>query len=287
MKIRNKFLRYTVYLLLAAVITGTAYFYLGFFGNPVSKLLCKNTAENYVAENYPDCYVEKRGYNFKDGNYFANIQKEGSPDTNFFVYTDWLGNLRYDSYESYVSSGHNTVNRMMMEYRDLLREALPRESVDYTLDIFYGDILNDYYGKEFHNYSTEPDSSAYMPQEEIILDKEYDYTDIGYKYGYVCLYVCDEDVSVQRAAEILLDVKERLDKNNIGFYYIDFVLQLPRQKDGAPNEDERRINIDYFRWDDIYEEGLADRVQTAHDRLTAYYAQMDAQKTAEFKAAGN
>jgi len=284
-KIKNKYIRYMLYLVIAAVAGTALYFYLGFFGNPVSKLLIKNSAEKYVAENYPDCYVERRGYNFKDGRYFANIQKENSPDTNFFVYADWLGNIDYDSYESYVTSGHNTANRMMMEYRDLLRGAIPRESVDYSLDIFHGDILNGYYGKELYNYSTETDSSACMPQEEIILDKEYDYTDISYKYGYMCLYVNDDDVSVERAREILLDVKEKLNKNNIGFRYIDFVLTLPRDADGTPNDDEHRINIELFPWEDIYEEGLEERVQIAHDELTAYYAEMDAQKTAEFKAA--
>ena len=34
-----------------------------------------------------------------------------------------------------------------------------------------------------------------------------------------------------------------------------------------------------INWDDIYEEGLRERVQTAHDLLTEYYAEMDAQKT--------
>ena len=73
----------------------------------------------------------------------------------------------------------------------------------------------------------------------------------------------------------MLTVKEKLDKNNIGFYYIDFVLQKPRQEDGMPSEDETRINIDYFKWDDIYADGLEERVQTAHDKLTAYYATED------------
>ena len=69
-----------IFLTIAIItLTGVAlYFYLGFFGNPISKILCKNTAEEYVAENYPHCYVNSRGYNFKDGNYFANIQCETS-----------------------------------------------------------------------------------------------------------------------------------------------------------------------------------------------------------------
>ena len=274
-KSTKKVLKVVAGILLVAVISVAIYFYIGFFGNPVSKLLMKNSAEKYVEENYPDCYVNSWGYNFKDGKYFANIQKEGSPDTNFFVYADWLGNIGYDSYESYVTSGHNTANRMMMEYRDLLRAAIPQEDVDYTLDIFYGDILNDYYGKDFYNGSSE--KGRYMPQEEIILDKQYDYSDISYKYGYVCLYVWDEEVSVSRAGEILLDVKSRLDNKGLGFYCIDFVLEKPKNEDGTRN-DEERINMDYFLWDDIYAEGLEDRIQTAHDELTAYYAKIDAEK---------
>ena len=272
----KRYLKLFAIILAVILISVVLYFYLGFFGNPVSKLLMKNSAEKYVVENYPDCHIENVGYNFKDGRYFANIQKEGSVDTNFFVYADWLGNISYDSYESYVTSGHNTANRMMMEYRDMLENAVPKQDVDYTIDIFYGDILNDYYGKEFHKLNAY--DAAYMPQEEIILDKQYDYTDIGYKYGYVCLYVWDENVSVSRAAEILLDVKQRLDSQNIGFYCIDFVLKLPKNEDGTPNDDDRQINMDYFLWDDIYADGLEDRIQTAHDELTAYYAKLDAEK---------
>ena len=272
----KRYLKLFAIILAVILISVVLYFYLGFFGNPVSKIHCKNTAEKYVAENYPDCHIENVGYNFKDGRYFANIQKEGSVDTNFFVYADWLGNISYDSYESYVTSGHNTANRMMLEYRDMLENAVPKQDVDYTIDIFYGDILNDYYGKEFHNLNAY--DAAYMPQEEIMLDKQYDYTDIGYKYGYVCLYAEDTDVSVSRAAEILLDLKSRLDSQNLGFYCIDFVLELPRKTDGSPNDDETRINIDYFLWDDIYADGLEDRIQSAHDDLTAYYAKLDTEK---------
>ena len=235
--------------------------------------VANHAAEKYVAQNYPNCYIENVGYNFKDGTYFANIQKEESIDTNFYVRFDWWGNLIDDAYDSYVTSGHNTTNRMFVEYRALLDEALPQDSVDFTLDIFYGDILTEYWGKDLSQIDS--DDVAYMPMEEIIVDKQYDYADISYKYGRVCLYADHEDVSIEKACEILLTVKEKLDAKNIGFYYIDFVLQKPRDKDGMPNQDETRINIDYFKWDDIYTEGLEERVQTAHDKLTAYYESED------------
>ena len=275
----KKILKILAIIIVVAVLGVALWFYLGFFGNPVSKMLANHSAEKYVAQNYPDCYIENVGYNFKDGRYFANIQKEESIDTNFYVRFDWWGNLIDDAYESYVTSGHNTSNRLFMEYRALLDEALPQDGVDFTLDIFYGDILTEYWGKD--TSGMEHDDIAYMPMEELILDKQYDYTDISYKYGRVCLYANHEDVSVEKACEILLTVKEKLDKNNIGFYYIDFVLQKPRQEDGMPNQDETRINIDYFKWDDIYEEGLEERVQAAHDKLAAYYEYMDSQKFAD------
>ena len=272
----KKFLKILIRMVVVAVLGIALWFYLGFFGNPVSKMLASHSAEKYVAQNYPNCYIENVGYNFKDGKYFANIQKEESADTNFFVYFDWLGNVTHDAYEGYVTSGHNTANRLFMEYRALLDEALPQESVDFTLDIFYGDILTEYYGKDVG--SIDEDDIVCMPMEELILDKQYDYTDISYKYGRVCLYANHEDVSIEKACEILLTVKEKLDKNDIGFYYIDFVLEKPRDKDGMPSQDETRINIDYFKWDDIYADGLEERVQTAHDKLTAYYATEDAKK---------
>ncbi|MBR5520555.1 MAG: hypothetical protein IKU54_01015 [Oscillospiraceae bacterium] len=276
---KGKILKYIAVILLTLILGIGLYFYIGFFGNPISKVLANHSAEKYMAENYPNCYIENVGYNFKDGRYFANIQKEESIDTNFFVYFDWLGNVTYDAYESYVTKGHNTVNRMFMEYRALLDEIITPDSVDFTIDILYGDILTEYYGKDTSILPADEITS--MPMEEVVVDKQYDYTELGYKYGYVCLYACDEDVSVERACEILLDVKEKLDKNNIGFKYIDFVLQKPRQADGMLNQDESRVHVNYFNWDDIYEEGLWERVQTAHDLLTEYYAEMDAQKTAE------
>ena len=261
----------------AAVFAVVLYFALAFFGNPVSKMLCRISAEKYVEENYPDCYIDRVGYNFKDGNFFANIKKDGSVDTNFYVYTDWFGNIGYDAYESYVSSGHNTQTRMFMEYRALLDDALPQKNVDYTLDIFFGDIVHEGIYEKYA-YETYTGKIAGMPQEELVLDKEYDYYDIGYRYGHVTLYALHEEVSLEKACEILLDVKEKLNGKGLGFYSIDFVLQKPRKRDGTPSDDEARINVNYFLWDDIYEEGLKDRVQTAHESLEKYYAEEDAKK---------
>jgi hypothetical protein len=263
-------------IVLAAIVAGfLLWFYLAFFGNPISKALAKNSAEKYIKENYPDCYIENSDYNFKDGTYFANIQKKNSIDTNFYLTFDWWGNLEHDSYDNYVTSGHNTANRLMMEYRELLREAIPQKEVDFELDIFYGDILTEYWGKEISEMA--PDDSAYMPMEELLLDKKYDYAEVSPKYGHVVLYAMHENVSFDKAAEILLLIKERLANANLSFRYIDFVLEKPRNEDGTRDWEER-INVKNFSWDDIYEIDLEERISIAHEKLEAYYAKLDTEK---------
>ena len=50
----KRYLKLFAVILDGLLLSVVLYFYLGFFGNPVSKLLMKNSAEKYVAENYPD-----------------------------------------------------------------------------------------------------------------------------------------------------------------------------------------------------------------------------------------
>ena len=42
--------------------------------------------------------------------------------------------------------------------------------------------------------------------------------------------------------------------------------------------EEGSIWIQDFRYEDIYEEDLADRIQAAHDALEAYFAEQDAKE---------
>ena len=73
-----------------------------------------------------------------------------------------------------------------------------------------------------------------------------------------------------------MDVKENLAENDLGFYAIDFVLLEPINEDNTWNNERKQININTFMYTDIYEDGLSERVQTAHELLTEYYRQQEA-----------
>ena len=99
---------------------------------------------------------------------------------------------------------------------------------------------------------------------------------LGKVSGHLVLYVRNEEVSVEKAAEILLEVKRLMDAGGVSFYAIDLVLEYPRAEDGTKKREGRVETMD-FLYADIYEEGLAERVNAANDAATAYYEKMDAE----------
>ncbi len=252
------------------------YFVIAFLWNPVSRLLCKHSAEKYVEQNYPGYIVEKSGYNFKDGNYYAHIDQPDQLDAQFYIYMDWLGNVTYDNFDFYVASKHNTYNRIYMEYRDLVRDAL--ENTKYNLTLIGGDIYHiGNYELEFGSISN-PDK-VFMPDEEVVAEKLFNYEDLGKDYGAVLVWAEEADVSYENAARIVLDLKESLDKAGVKFYYMDFYLRPPRNEDGTVNVEG--IQFEGFRYTDIYAEGLEERIKAAKEQRTRFYEEMDKQREKE------
>lgn len=114
-------------LLALALIALVLFVANSFMGNPLSALLATRTAEEYVAQTYPqlDCTVERARYNFKFGEYLADVQSKTSGDTRFIVYLRG-GRVLYDDYESRVTEGWNTLSRMEDEYSQLVVSLLQR-----------------------------------------------------------------------------------------------------------------------------------------------------------------
>ena len=113
-----------------------------------------------------------------------------------------------------------------------------------------------------------------MILDKVELDKKYDIRELAKKAGYLIIYVEDDTVTVERAAEVLLELKEVFDRRNVPFYAIDFVLEYPRKEEGGTTK-EGRINVEGFLYSDIYEEGLVERVRIADEELNAYYEEQD------------
>lgn len=61
--------RIIISVLLPIVFLVGTYLANAFMGNPISRILAAQTAKDYVAQRYPDFYVEDLGYDFKTGGY--------------------------------------------------------------------------------------------------------------------------------------------------------------------------------------------------------------------------
>lgn len=274
----KKWLKIAALVAALAIIAGLCVFANALVGNPVSKWLAKRTAEKHLEEVYGDTdfVIEKIGFNFKDTDYYVHIMSPSSEDSSFSLRIDMFGNLKLDTYESRVLGGGNTQNRLYMEYRELVDTVLEAPDYPFTTFIAYGDLQ---VGFAPSDIEIEEDRwpEGYLVLDKVELDKKYDIAELAEKAGHLVIYVEDEEVTVERAAEVLLELKDLFDRKNVPFVSIDFVLEYPRKPEGG-NTKEGRVNVEGFLYSDIFEEGLVERVRIADEELNAYYAEQDAKR---------
>ena len=260
-------------LVLAVVLLGGVLFYANaFLGNPISRFLAVRNAKRYVAEAYAgtDYVVGEVSYSFKEGCYIADVSSPSSADTYFIVNYDFLGRRGYDSYEMQVVNRGNVWRRLEKEYRDLCDRVLEGDCFPYELGIAYGTLDTSIPVEEVLEPGVRPEQ---LPPSELELDRQYDIPALGAKCGKLVLYVEDPEVSEDRAAEILLEVRRLLEEGGAPFFYLDFVLEPPREEGNPRGE---TLNILNFPAADIYEENMAQRVAEAAAEAEDYYAKMDA-----------
>lgn len=252
-----------------------------FLGNPVSWLLAKHTAQKRLAEQYSetDYKIESVNYSFKDGNYHALVQSPSSEDTRFTLVMDGFGRCGYDSYEDAVLSGGNTASRVSEEYRKLADGVLDDPGLPYKVWVGYGEIVN---GKD------EVMEEYDLPMLDIgtlKLDEQYDVRQLGREYGKIVVCIEDDEVTPERAAELVLDLKERLDKAGVPFNWMDFSLEYFRPEEGGGPLQPDRIDMVVVPYGEICEEGILQKVQQWSGETKAFYAKMDAQKDEEIAVA--
>lgn len=271
---KRKILKGIALALALALIVGVSLFANALVGNPVSKLLATNTANAYIAEKFPggDFVLERVTFSFKDGNYHAYLSSPGSVDSSFSLTVSMGGKLLYDYYENNVLSGWNTAMRLDTEYREVVDRVFESPSFPYATDIAFGELS---FISEV--YKDEPDVPSYaLVTEDLVLDGLYDLQELGAKAGKLTVYFYEDTVTVQRLAEMLLEVRSVFDEAGISFYTVDCVLQLPKPEEGPWPED--RVEVMDFLYSDIYAENLIDRVTASNEKAKAYYLEMDKEK---------
>lgn len=258
------------------LIGGLAWFANALNGNPVSKMLAKSTAEQYLAEHYGDTdyYIDHISYSFKEGGYHAFVRSPSSMDTAFTLSLTMVGSLRGDTYED-VLSGWNTALRLDEEYRALADRVLEDPAFPYQCHIGYGRL--EIYPEEL---LSGPDASEVPPyalnQNELILDHLYDIPALGRQAGRLILSLEEEQVSFESTANIMLDLKVRFDEAGVPFAAMDLTLLPPRSEEGARPDGE--IRVENFPCDEIVPDGLADHIRKADQELKDHYAKEDAER---------
>ncbi len=267
-----------VALVLALILlAGLGWFANGLLGNPISKALAQKTAQVHLAETYPntDYRIESVGYSFKDGRYIAHITSPSSADSAFSLKINHRGRLIWDSYASRVLNRWNTAMRLEDAYRILLDTVLKEDAFSDRLDIAFGTL--EIHERQDIEDPLATDIPAYaLVAEDLILDHAYDIKALSAQIGHLVVYFESETVTNARAAELLLELKAQMDKANVPFRAIDFHLEFPRSEDGQRSD--VRVDMENFPYEEIYAEGMEERVAHAAKVTQEHYAKMDAQK---------
>ncbi|MBR1811535.1 MAG: helix-turn-helix domain-containing protein [Clostridia bacterium] len=223
-----------------------------FFGNPISKALAIHNAETIVGimharEGYQ---VTSAVYWIDYSEYLVRVKKPGSPDASFMMHFGMFGNYRFDEYDIQVGYKQNIVERMGREYTALVRDALADAFDDDPEGFCYSEIIME--------DNTDYDGFVGLSRDEIEQDQSFDYDTIGKDYGKIVVMLDDTDLSAEHLAQMLLKVKNCLDAHNVAFQLVDLSLMEPSSRDLSC--------VWGFRCDDIYEEGLVERVEAAMNK---------------------
>lgn len=275
---KKKVLKALALILAVILIIGVGLFANSLVGNPVSKFLATKGSEEHLAKNYSDkdFVVEEVNYDFKTGGYYARVTSPTSIDSHFSLSFNWLGKLELDCYDDDVTSGWNTAMRLEDDYRNAVKAVTESKDFSEKYFIAYGEIpciLSDYPIDEEH-----PEYA--LQKEELVLDKVYDIREVGANHGKLVLYAYDEEVTVERLSELLLEVKNKFDNSGVTFKAVDFVLEPPKKEGEAMMSDEQ-IQIKNFYYSDIYEDGLVERVKKANQETIEYNKEQEKIKEAE------
>ena len=267
-------LKIAAFLLALAMVVGLGLFANALVGNPISKALATRAARARMAEQYPTYALERVTYSFNDGNYHAFFTDPDQIDGDFSMSFTGAGKLLWDSYEDRVLSGENTRSRLSQAYRELVDAALEGPSSPLPVDFGGGDL--ECWSREVLELELDDAPDYALITDDLEVNGIYDVRALGAKAGHLVYYLEEEAPSLESLAHWLLEIRRMMDSAGVPFVDIDLSLRYPRNEDGTHTDCD--IYVLHFPYEDIYQEGLVQRVQAANAAAIAYYAELDAQK---------
>ena len=224
------------------------FFYIAFFGNPISRILADRAADKYIETHYKDLDLNRDDtyYNFKDGYYTVRLRSKTSKDTAFMLGFDSFGKLKLDTYDGIL---FNTEIRLLDELRG------------------YGADLQNKYN---FPYDISLNTVEDVPRENLVLDQEFDFNNFkedvnAQAFGYV------KNPSLEEGLDILCDLQKIMDETSLKVtkYSIILIPEENKKPDGeaeswagsisvsdVPQEVVRNKDIKEFK--NIYEKSISE-----------------------------
>lgn len=240
------------------------FFAAALLGNPISYLIVKNSAENFLEEKFAgtDYQIENISYFFKDTSYTVSIVSPSSIDGDFSMSFDYFGKFKEDDYVYRVTEKRNTEDRINREYMQKVTSVL--ESEAFPFDTRFGaGYIN--FPDRIGLFTTDAEE---IPKEELELNKIYDLKSLGERAGVITLQVWDDEVTVEKTAEILKTAKQMLDAADIGFNTVVFTL-YPNKTDDNGMRGEG-IGLNGFSASDIDSPDIIEKINE-HIKNTFLY----------------
>ena len=252
----KKILKVLSILLASALLIGIGFISNMFLGNPVSYYLAYSSAKEYIKahHNATDYEVERVVYDFKFSDYMAYISSKENIDGDFTLRMDYKGSVEFNDYEDRVTGHQNVVYRLREEYNNVIINEGLKANLPYN---FIGNVVFEFDGLyKKHEGALEVS--------DLELNKDYDMATLARNQGYITVWTHVEEPDLQKLSEILLEVKRVADENGVTFYAVTLSLF-------EPGNAAEIVGVDVFLYEDIYEEGLIQRIEKNIEDTEAYY----------------
>lgn len=250
---KKKILKIISFFMAFVLFSGMCFLTNAVAGNPISRLIAEKNIKEYVETNFPGEGYEvtdiKYNYVVNPG-YQASVKVPGSLDRHFSVLTDMSGNVKKDSPENDMWLRENTADRIKSTYKDVVEAVFDNPAFKYPLASCFATIEFDYHENErMFSYS--------VLYSELEPDMLFDINDFGARAGHICIEIDGNNLTAEYAAEIMLHAKSLLDESGIEFYVMDCKIRNP------DTESYETFCVENFLSDEIYEEGMIERVKLA------------------------